>query len=50
MTAGGAENLQYIDREGFEHLCTMKDYSDQLKKKVTLLKYFTSYMDEHLLK
>ena len=38
MTAGGAENLQYIDREGFEHLCTMKDYSDQLKKKVTLLK------------
>ncbi|CAF2103825.1 unnamed protein product [Rotaria magnacalcarata] len=50
MTAGGAENLQYIDREGYEHLCTMKDYSDQLKKKVTLLKYFTSYMDEHLLK
>ena len=38
MTAGGAENLQYIDREGYEHLCTMKDYSDQLKKKVTLLK------------
>ncbi|UJR21968.1 hypothetical protein I4U23_025036 [Adineta vaga] len=50
MTAGGAENLQYIDREGYEHLCTMKDYADQLKKKVTLLKYFTSYMDEHLLK
>ncbi|CAF1181327.1 unnamed protein product [Rotaria sordida] len=50
MTAGGAENLQYIDRDGYEHLCTMKDYSDQLKKKVTLLKYFTSYMDEHLLK
>ncbi|CAF3726918.1 unnamed protein product [Adineta steineri] len=50
MTAGGAENLQYIDREGIEHLCTMKDYSEQLKKKVTLLKYFTSYMDEHLLK
>lgn len=38
MTAGGAENLQYIDREGYEHLFTMKDYSDQLKKKVTLLK------------
>ena len=38
MTAGGAENLQYIDRDGYEHLCTMKDYSDQLKKKVTLLK------------
>ncbi|CAF0938907.1 unnamed protein product [Adineta ricciae] len=50
MTAGGSENLQYIDREGYEHLCTMKDYADQLKKKVTLLKYFTSYMDEHLLK
>ncbi|CAF0819914.1 unnamed protein product [Didymodactylos carnosus] len=50
MTAGGAENLQYIDRDGVEHLCTMKDYSDMLKKKVTLLKYFTSYMDEHLLK
>ena len=38
MTAGGAENLQYINRDGSEHLCTMKDYSDQLKKKVTLLK------------
>lgn len=38
MTAGGAENLQYIDREGYEHLCTMKEYPDQLKKKVTLLK------------
>ena len=38
MTAGGAENLQYIDRDGYEHLCTMKDYSDSLKKKVTLLK------------
>lgn len=38
MTAGGAENLQYIDRDGYEHLCTMKDYSEHLKKKVTLLK------------
>jgi polo-like kinase 1 len=38
MTAGGAENLQYIDREGYEHLCTMKEYPEQLKKKVTLLK------------
>ena len=44
MTAGGAENLQYIDREGFEHLCTMKDYSDQLKKKVTLLKVNISHI------
>ena len=48
MTAGGAENLQYIDREGYEHLCTMKDYPDQLKKKVTLLKVIVLKIDHSM--
>jgi len=43
-------NLQYIDEEGSEHYHTLKGYPEYLEKKVRLLKYFLSYMNEHLLK
>ncbi|KAL5107374.1 Serine/threonine-protein kinase PLK1 [Taenia crassiceps] len=43
------ENLQYIESGGKEHLYTKNDYPSSLKKKVTLLTCFTSYMQENLL-
>ena len=43
-------NLQYVDEEGNEHYHTLKGYPENLEKKVRLLKYFLSYMTEHLLK
>jgi len=42
--------MQYIDREGKEDFYGLSAYPDTLYKKVTLLKYFRSYMSEHLLK
>ncbi|KAK2568246.1 Serine/threonine-protein kinase PLK1 [Acropora cervicornis] len=44
------ENLQYIEADGAEHFHTLKGYPGNLEKKVTLLKYFLSYMNDHLLK
>ncbi len=43
-------NIQYIERDGTEHFHTIKQYPENLAKKITLLKYFRSYMNEHLLK
>ena len=43
-------SMQYIDREGKEEFYGLSAYPDTLYKKVTLLKYFRSYMSEHLLK
>ena len=43
-------SMQYIDREGKEDFYGLSAYPDTLYKKVTLLKYFRSYMSEHLLK
>lgn len=43
-------NLQYIDEEGKEHYHTLKGYPKYLEKKVTLLKHFLTYMNDHLLK
>ncbi|XP_061168459.1 serine/threonine-protein kinase PLK1-like [Saccostrea echinata] len=44
------ENVQYIERDGTEHYHTLKVFPETLTKKVTLLKYFRNYMNEHLLK
>ncbi|PFX24395.1 Serine/threonine-protein kinase PLK1 [Stylophora pistillata] len=44
------DNLQYIDEEGKEHYHTLKGYPKYLEKKVTLLKHFLTYMNDHLLK
>lgn len=49
LTCNG-ENIQYIERDGTEHFHTLKNFSESLTKKVTLLKYFRNYMSEHLLK
>lgn len=43
-------NIQYIERDGTEHYHTLKVFPETLTKKVTLLKYFRNYMNEHLLK
>ncbi|KAL8603817.1 Serine/threonine-protein kinase plk1 [Nucella lapillus] len=44
------ENIHYIERDGQEHYHTIKVFPEALNKKVTLLKYFRNYMNEHLLK
>lgn len=44
------ENVQYIERDGAEHFHTLRVFPESLTKKVTLLKYFRNYMNEHLLK
>lgn len=43
-------NLQYIERTGIEDFHTLANYPTLLNKKITLLKYFRNYMNEHLLK
>lgn len=43
-------DLQYIKADGEESYHTLERFPDGLKKKVTLLKYFRTYMNEHLLK
>ncbi|XP_054724562.1 serine/threonine-protein kinase PLK1-like [Uloborus diversus] len=43
------KNLQYIDADA-EQFYTMPDYPPELKKKMTILNYFNTYMNENLLK
>ena len=42
--------MQYIESDGREHLYTLNTFDDRIQKKVTLLKYFRGYMQEHLLR
>ncbi|KRZ97327.1 Serine/threonine-protein kinase PLK1 [Trichinella sp. T8] len=42
--------LQFIQFNDEEVYCTTENFPEFLKKKVTLMKYFKSYMHEHLLK
>ncbi|KAK3866840.1 hypothetical protein Pcinc_027645 [Petrolisthes cinctipes] len=44
------ENIHYIERSNAEHYHQLKNYPAPLNKKVTLLRYFRNYMNEHLLK
>lgn len=39
-----------MERHGLEHYHTMDQHPPQLSKKVKLLAYFRSYMQEHLIK
>lgn len=43
-------NMQYIEQTGSEHFHTFSQYPELLNKKVTLLKYFRDYMNDHLVK
>ena len=43
-------SIHYIERSGIEYYHNLNKYPDYLDKKVTLLRYFRSYMNEHLLK
>jgi len=45
-----SHNLQYIERNGTESFYTFDKYPESLYKKITLLKYFQNYLNEHLLK
>ena len=43
-------NLQYIEKNGNEVFMNINEEEPSLTKKITLLKYFKNYMNEHLLK
>ena len=42
--------LQYTERNNAEHYYVIGSYPVELEKKVTLLKYFRAYMNEHLIR
>jgi polo-like kinase 1 len=44
------EQVQYTDRANTEHYHLVNEYPRELEKKVTLLRHFRSYMNEHLQK
>lgn len=50
ILTSNAQNMQYVEQDGAEHLYTISNYPKELTKKVTLLKYFRDYMNDHLLK
>uniref|UniRef100_A0A0N5A7B3 Serine/threonine-protein kinase PLK n=1 Tax=Parastrongyloides trichosuri TaxID=131310 RepID=A0A0N5A7B3_PARTI len=45
---GPGEQIQYFGRGNAEYYYTLKNYPASLDRKVTLLKYFRQYMQEHL--
>nr|XP_026484677.1 serine/threonine-protein kinase polo isoform X2 [Vanessa tameamea]XP_026484678.1 serine/threonine-protein kinase polo isoform X2 [Vanessa tameamea] len=49
MLANGV-NVHYINRQGQEQYMTMREYPQELDKKMKLLTYFRRYMTEHLMK
>ncbi|CAH0600364.1 unnamed protein product [Chrysodeixis includens] len=49
MLANGL-NVHYINRQGQEQYMTMREYPQDLDKKMKLLTYFRRYMTEHLMK
>lgn len=50
LLGADGESVQYINRDLSEEFYGLTAFPDALYKKVTLLKYFRSYMSEHLLK
>lgn len=49
ILTANCQNLQYIEKNGTEHLHTISNYPAELNKKVTLLQYFQTYMIENLM-
>ncbi|XP_072763488.1 serine/threonine-protein kinase polo [Anoplolepis gracilipes] len=49
MLANGF-NIHYINREGDELYYTVKEYPENLEKKMKLMNFFLKYMNEHLMK
>ena len=45
-----SRTIQYVERNGNELYYTMDQHPPTLSKKVKLLAYFRSYMQEHLIK
>ena len=49
MLSPNNHGVEFIDREGRSSDMTIDAYPQELHKKITLLKYFKNYMNEHLL-
>ncbi|XP_065191291.1 serine/threonine-protein kinase PLK1-like [Sycon ciliatum] len=50
LLAANDTSVQYVDRTGNEAFVTTEKYPEAMKKKITLLKYFRNYMNQHLLR
>ncbi|XP_022094087.1 serine/threonine-protein kinase PLK1-like [Acanthaster planci] len=50
LLQSNGEDMEYIERDGTEKFFSIDSFSESMRKKVTLLKYFRNYMSEHLLK
>ncbi|VDP91079.1 unnamed protein product [Echinostoma caproni] len=50
LLAANLQNMQYIEANGTERFYTKSDHPESLMKKITLLNYFKTYMQENLLK
>jgi len=44
------EDIHYIERNNTEHYHSLSNFPPEFTKKVTLLKYFRNYMNEHLMR
>ncbi|TKR94140.1 hypothetical protein L596_008467 [Steinernema carpocapsae] len=48
MANAAGEQIQYVDHQGVEQFYVAQNVPEQLKKKMTLLKYFRTYMTANL--
>uniref|UniRef100_A0A131Z160 Serine/threonine-protein kinase PLK n=1 Tax=Rhipicephalus appendiculatus TaxID=34631 RepID=A0A131Z160_RHIAP len=46
---GNGQSVTFVDEECIEHYHTLEQYPSSLEKKITLLKYFCTYMTQYLL-
>jgi len=44
------EQVQYLHKDMREEMCTIGVHPSELQKKISLVKYFRKYMNDHLLK
>ena len=44
------EQVQYLHKDMREEMCTIGVHPSEMQKKISLIKYFRKYMNDHLLK
>ena len=44
------EQVQYLHKDMREEMCTISVHPSEMQKKISLIKYFRKYMNDHLLK
>ena len=44
------EQVQYVHKDMRDEMCTIAVHPSEMQKKISLIKYFRKYMNDHLLK